>query len=72
MKGSTKTTPIKLNKTFAIAMFIAGFKFMVFTTSFTNELNGVINIENKITVPMLKKRLKWASFLESFSAFNIP
>jgi len=65
-------TPIKLKRMFAMAISIAMLKVKVFVTIFINELNGFINIENKITVPMLKKRLKCASFLESFSACNIP
>ena len=72
MSGRIKSTPIKLNSTLAIAIFIAGLKLKLLVTRFTNVLKGMINIENIITVPILKNRLKWASFLESFSAFNMP
>ena len=72
MKGKIRITPIKLNRTFAIAMFIAGFKLNVLIIVFINELKGVINIEKKITEDMLKNRLKCANFLESFFAFNMP
>ena len=55
-----------------IAMFMALLKFNGNTTIFKSILNGFIKIENIITVAMLKKRLKCASFFESFSAFRIP
>ena len=66
IKGRIKRTPSILNKMFAIAIFIAGFKFNRLIIVVSKVLNGLIVREKKITVPILKKRLKCASFLESF------
>lgn len=51
-------TPRELNSIFAMAMFIALLKENRFVTNDNSELNGVMNIEKKSTVPMLKNRLK--------------
>ena len=65
-------TPKKLKRIFAIAISMAVLKENREVINDINLLNGLINIENNITVPILKKRLKWANFLESFLAFNMP
>ena len=57
---------------FDIAIFIAILKENRLVTKDIILLNGFINMEKIITVPMLKKRLKCASFFESFFAFKIP
>ena len=61
-----------LKRILAIAIFMAILKLNKFIMKSSKILNGFIKIENKTTVPILKKRLKWASFFESFSAFNMP
>ena len=56
----------------AIAIFMAMLKLNMFVTIFINALNGFINIEKKITVPILKNKLKCASFFDSLLAVVIP
>ena len=72
MKGNTISTPSILKIMFVMAIFIALLKFNGNTIISISFLNGLIKIEKIITVAMLKNKLKWASFLESFSAFSIP
>ena len=66
------STPIVLNKIFIMAMLIAILQFKAVVTTFINDLNGLTNIEKRITVERLNIRLKCASFLESFWELNIP
>ena len=72
MNGSVIMTLQVLNRMFAMATFIAGFKFKGVIIASKRRLNGVIKSEKMITVVILNKRLKCASFLESFSAEDIP
>lgn len=55
-----------------MAIFIALLKLNGAIIRFNKAVNGFSSIEKIITVETLKNRLKWASFLESFSAFIIP
>ena len=65
-------TPSTLNKMFMIAIFIAALKLNKLVVMLIKLLKGDKKMENITTVPMLNARLKWASFLASFSAFAMP
>ena len=58
MKGRINRTPNMLNRTFVMAIFIAILKLKRPVTKFIKILKGFINKENKITVPILKNKLK--------------
>ena len=55
-----------------IAMLMAVLVFSVVVMMLISDLKGVIKMEKIRTVVRLKKRLKWASFLASFSELKIP
>lgn len=59
------STPRALKRMFVIAISMAILKVNLFVINRTKFSNGVMKIEKIMTVIILKKRLKCASFLES-------
>ena len=70
MNGRNKTTPRVLNKILTIAILIAILALNNEEILVTKISKGTIKMEKTITVEILKKMEKWASFLLSLLQEN--